>query len=104
MPNVSQFRRPRSSRPEPLFLFDARRPVQGATTQMIEQVITHADQFTPLANGRRKLRISAAMVEQLQAQGRLGPDAYRLTEAFIDGTWKEKLAEVAAQRVAAGGA
>jgi myo-inositol-1-phosphate synthase len=25
-------------------------------------------------------------------------DAYRLTEAFIDGTWKEKLAEVAAQR------
>ncbi len=31
-------------------------------------------------------------------------DAYRLTEAFIDGTWKEKLAEVAAQRAAAGGA
>lgn len=30
-------------------------------------------------------------------------DAYRLTEAFIDGTWKEKLAEVAAQRAAAGG-
>ena len=31
-------------------------------------------------------------------------DAYRLTEAFIDGTWKEKLAEVAAQRAVAGGA
>jgi myo-inositol-1-phosphate synthase len=31
-------------------------------------------------------------------------DAYHLTEAFIDGTWKEKLAEVAAQRTAAGGA
>ena len=31
-------------------------------------------------------------------------DAYRLTEAFIDGTWKEKLAEVGAQRAAAGGA
>ncbi len=31
-------------------------------------------------------------------------DAYRLTEAFIDGTWKETLAEVAAQRAAAGGA
>ncbi|WP_448510812.1 inositol-3-phosphate synthase [Immundisolibacter sp.] len=29
-------------------------------------------------------------------------DAYRLTEAFIDGTWKETLAEVAAQRAAAG--
>ncbi len=30
-------------------------------------------------------------------------DAYRLTEAFIDGTWKEKLAEVAASRAAVGG-
>ena len=31
-------------------------------------------------------------------------DAYRLTEAFIDGTWKEKLAEVAAQRGTGAGA
>jgi myo-inositol-1-phosphate synthase len=28
-------------------------------------------------------------------------DAYRLTEAFIDGTWKDKLADVAAQRASA---
>lgn len=87
MPNVSQFRRPRVSRPEPLFLFDVRRPVQSATPEMIEQVITHADEFTPLAHGRRKLRVSAAMVEQLQAQGRLGPDAYRLTDLTV--TWDE---------------
>lgn len=92
MPNVSQFRRPRVSRQEPLFLFDARRPVLGATPQMIEQVITHADQCTPLANGRRKLRISAAMVEQLQAQGRLGTDAYRLTDLTV--TWDEAEGQV----------
>jgi hypothetical protein len=92
MPNVSQFRRPRVSRPEPLFLFDVRRPVRGATPEMIEQVITHADEFTPLAHGRRKLRVSAAMVEQLQAQGRLGPDAYRLTDLTV--TWDEAEGQV----------
>jgi hypothetical protein len=92
MPNVSQFRRPRISRPEPLFLFDARRPTQGATLQMIEQVITHADECTPLANGRWKLRVSATMVEQLQAQGRLGTDGYRLTDLTV--TWDETEGQV----------
>ena len=92
MPNVSQFRRRPAARPEPLFLFDARRPAQGATTQMIEQVITHADECTQLANGRRKLRVSAAMVEQLQAQGKLGTDGYRLTDLTV--TWDEAEGQV----------
>lgn len=86
MPNVSQFRRPRAARPmrsEPLFLFDARRPARNATADMIEQVITHADQHTPLAHGRRRLRVSHAMIEHLQAEGRLAAGDYRLADLTV---------------------
>ena len=97
MPNVSQFRRPRTARPkaapqQPLFLFDARRPVRNATADMIEQVITHADEHTPLANGRRRLRVSHAMIEQLQLQGRLAYGDYRLADLTV--VWDEAQGEV----------
>ncbi|HEX5378697.1 MAG TPA: hypothetical protein VFW47_08980 [Phenylobacterium sp.] len=93
MPNVSPIRRPLRARPsEPLFLFDARRPAQAATSDMITQVITHADQATRLAGGRLKLRISPAMIEILQAQGRLGAGAHRLADLTV--TWDEVEGEV----------
>lgn len=92
MPNVSQFRRPSPSRSEPLFLFDARRPQAAASAEMIAKVITHADQATPLARGRLRLRISAKMVEDLQAQGRLGPGDYRLADLTV--VWDEAEGQV----------
>ena len=92
MPNVSQFRRPRAARSEPLFLFDARRPQQAATADMISQVITHADQCVRLAGGRLKLRVSAEMIETLQAQGRLAYGDYRLADLTV--VWDEVEGEV----------
>lgn len=92
MPNVSQFRRPRAARSEPLFLFDARRPQQAATADMISQVITHADQCVRLAGGRLKLRVSAEMIETLQAQGRLAHGDYRLADLTV--VWDEVEGEV----------
>ena len=92
MPNVSQFRRPRAARSEPLFLFDARRPAQAASAQMIEQVITHADESVALAHGRRRLRVSHAMIEQLQAQGRLAHGDYRLADLTV--VWDEAEGQV----------
>lgn len=92
MPNVSQFRRPRAARSEPLFLFDARRPQQAATAHMIDQVITHADQSVRMANGRLKLRVSAEMIETLQAQGRLAYGDYRLADLTV--IWDEAQGEV----------
>ncbi len=93
MPNVSPIRRAaRPSRQEPLFLFDARRPTQAATADMIAHVITHADQATRLANGRLKLRISQEMIETLQAQGRLGAGDYRLADLTV--TWDETEGQV----------
>jgi hypothetical protein len=92
MSNVSQIRRAPRSRPEPLFLFDARRPAQAATPDMIAQVITHADQATHLSGGRLKLRISRQMIEILQAKGRLGPADARLADLTV--TWDEAQGEV----------
>ena len=90
MPNVSPIRRP--SRTEPLFLFDARRPIQAATPKMISKVITHADQATRLAGGRLKLRVSQDMVETLQAQGKLALEDYRLADLTV--TWDETQGQV----------
>ena len=90
MPNVSPIRRP--SRTEPLFLFDARRPIQAATPEMISKVITHADQASRLAGGRLKLRVSQDMVETLQAQGKLAFDDYRLADLTV--TWDETQGQV----------
>ncbi len=90
MPNVSPIRRP--SRTEPLFLFDARRPIQAATPEMISKVITHADQATRLAGGCLKLRVSQDMVETLQAQGKLAFDDYRLADLTV--TWDETQGQV----------
>lgn len=95
MTNVSPIRRsihrPAQHR-EPLFLFDARRPLLGATPQMISKVITHADQATRMAGGRLKLRISQDMVETLQAQGKLTVDDYRLADLTV--TWDETEGQV----------
>ena len=90
MPNVHQIRP--IARTEPLFLFDARRPVAAATSEMISRLITHADQATRMAGGRLRLRISAQMVEALQAQGKLAPDDYRLADLTVD--WDETEGQV----------
>ena len=92
MPNVSQFRRPRTVRPEPLFLFDTRRPQVAANADMITQVITHADQSTRLAGGRLRLRVSQDMVARLQAQGRLAPGDCRLADLTV--VWDETEGQV----------
>lgn len=91
MPNVTKFRRPavRTVAPaqEPLFLFDARRPVQAATADMIEQVITHADSAVRMSGGRCKYRVSLATVERLIDQGRLGGADRRLADLTV--IWNE---------------
>ena len=95
MTNVSPIRRTAnrpSHRQEPLFLFDARRPLQAATPEMIAKVITHADQATRLAGGRLKLRISSNMVERLVDQGKLTLEDYRLSDLTI--TWDETEGQV----------
>ena len=97
MTNVSQIRRTRSAHrnahnQEPLFLFDARRPLQAATPEMIAKVITHADQATRLAGGRLKLRITADMVERLTDQGKLTFEDYRLSDLTV--TWDEAQGQV----------
>ena len=89
MLNVSPLRRPTQ---QPLFLFDARRPIQAATPDMISKVITHADQATHLAGGRLKLRVSQDMVETLQAQGKLALEDYRLADLTV--TWDEMQGQV----------
>ena len=58
MPNVARLAARRPQRSEPLFLFDARRPIRAANTDMIDQVITHADLCARLAGGRLKLQVS----------------------------------------------
>ena len=92
MPNVSQFRRPRTQRSEPLFLFDARRPQALADAAMIDKVITHADRSTRLAGGRLKLRLSPEMIEHLQGQGRLEAGDYRLADLTV--VWDEAEGQV----------
>ena len=92
MPNVSQFRRPRTQRSEPLFLFDARRPQAPANAAMIDKVITHADVSTRLAGGRLKLRLSPQTIERLQAEGRLEAGDYRLADLTV--VWDEAEGQV----------
>ncbi|OXE37395.1 MAG: hypothetical protein CGW95_01740 [Phenylobacterium zucineum] len=82
----------RKARPEPLFLFDARRPLQPADPEMISRLITHADQATRLPGGRLRLRISSDMIGRLQAQGKLGAGDYRLSDLTVD--WDEAEGQV----------
>lgn len=90
---VTQFRR---SYVEPQFLFDARRPMIPASAEMIDQVITHADVAVRQSNGRMKLRLSAAMIEDLQFQGKLGEDAARLADLTV--IWDEHEGQVVTVR------
>lgn len=87
MPSTSRVTRFRRAYQEPMFLFDARRPVMAASAEMIEQVITHADIAVRQAGGKMKLRLSAHEIENLQLQGRLGEDAARLADLTV--IWDE---------------
>lgn len=86
---VTPFRR---SYADPTFLFAARRPMAPASAQMIDQVITHADVAVRMSGQRLKLRLSAGMIEQLQAQGKLGEDAWRLADLTV--IWDEAEGQV----------
>ena len=86
---VTAFRRTYA---DPVFLFDARRPLVPASAEMIDQVITHADVAVRQSGGRLKLRISAGMIETLQTQGKLGPDARRLADLTV--IWDEAEGQV----------
>jgi hypothetical protein len=90
---VTHFRR---SYAEPLFMFEARRPMTPANAEMIDQVITHADVAVRQSGGRLKLRLSAEAIETLQAQGRLGPDAARLADLTV--IWDEHEGQVVTVR------
>ncbi|KQW73282.1 hypothetical protein ASE17_10140 [Phenylobacterium sp. Root77] len=81
---VTPFRR---SYADPLFLFEARRPLVPASADMIDQVITHADVAVRQSGGRLKLRLTAGMIEQLQHEGKLGEDAHRLADLTV--IWDE---------------
>jgi hypothetical protein len=96
MPNVTRLPAPRRPRPEPLFLFDARRPTQAASADMIEQVITHADTAMRMSGGRCKYRVSAQTVERLIAEGRLEASARRLADLTV--IWDEIEGQVATVR------
>ena len=86
---VTAFRRPCA---DPVFLFDARRPLVPASAEMIDQVITHADVAVRQSGGRLKLRISPEMIEALQAQGKLGAEAHRLADLTV--IWDEAEGQV----------
>ena len=92
MPSTSRVTRFRRAYQEPQFLFDARRPMAPATKEMIDQVITHADIAVRLAGERLKLRLSAEMIERLQAQGRLDASAARLADLTV--VWDEREGQV----------
>lgn len=92
MPNVARLAPRRPLRSEPLFLFDARRPIRAANADMIDQVITHADLCARLAGGRLKLQVSRAMADRLIAQGRLAEDDYRLCDLTV--IWDEAEGQV----------
>ncbi len=92
MPNVARLAARRPLRSEPLFLFDARRPIRAANTDMIDQVITHADLCARLAGGRLKLQVSRMMADSLIAQGRLAEDDYRLCDLTV--IWDEAEGQV----------
>lgn len=86
---VTPFRR---SYADPLFLFEARRPLVPASAEMIDQVITHADVAVRQSGGRLKLRITPQMIEQLQAEGKLGEGAQRLADLTV--IWDEAEGQV----------
>ena len=86
---VTAFRRTYA---DPVFLFDARRPLVPASAEMIDQVITHADSAVRQSGGRLKLRISPEMIEALQAQGKLGAEAHRLADLTV--IWDEAEGQV----------
>ena len=86
---VTAFRRTYA---DPVFLFDARRPLVPASAEMIDQVITHADIAVRQSGGRLKLRISPEMIEALQAQGKLGAEAHRLADLTV--IWDEAEGQV----------
>ena len=86
---VTPFRR---SYADPLFLFEARRPLVPASAEMIDQVITHADVAVRQSGGRLKLRITAGMIEQLQFEGKLGEGARRLADLTV--IWDETEGQV----------
>lgn len=100
MPNVTKFRARPAYRPqpaqEPLFLFDARRPVQAATAEMIQQVIDHADSAVRMSGDRCKYRVSLATVEELIARGRLTEADRRLADLTV--IWDEAEGQVATVR------
>ena len=86
---VTPFRR---SYADPLFLFEARRPLVPASAEMIDQVITHADVAVRQSGGRLKLRITPQMIEQLQVEGKLGEGAQRLADLTV--IWDETEGQV----------
>lgn len=90
---VTSFRRPYV---EPMFLFEARRPMTPANADMIEQVITHADVMVRQSGGRMKLRLTHGMIAALQAEGRLGADAARLADLTV--IWDETEGQVVTVR------
>ena len=92
MPSPNRVTRFRRAYQEPQFLFDARRPMSAPTAQMIDQVITHADIAVRMAGERLKLRLSAGMIDELQAQGKLGADAARLADLTV--VWDEREGQV----------
>lgn len=92
MPSPNRVTRFRRAYQEPQFLFDARRPMSAPTAQMIDQVITHADIAVRMAGERLKLRLSAGMIDALQAQGKLSADAARLADLTV--VWDEREGQV----------
>ena len=56
------------------------------------KVITHADVAVRMSGGRLKLRITAGMIEQLQFEGKLGEDAWRLADLTV--IWDEAEGQV----------
>jgi hypothetical protein len=92
MTSVTKFRRHIRQEPQPQLLFDARRPIVPASAAMIEQVITHADVAVRMSGDRIRLRLSAGMIESLQAQGRLDASAARLADLTV--VWNEREGQV----------
>ena len=73
----------RTARPDPLFLFDTRRPMQAATPAMIDRLVLHADQAERLANGHLQLRLSRARASQLIDAGHLDEADHRLGDLTV---------------------
>ena len=92
MPSAARVTPFRRSYADPLFLFEARRPLVPASAEMIDQVITHADVAVRQSGGRLKLRITAGMIEQLQFEGKLGEGARRLADLTV--IWDEAEGQV----------